>query len=154
MAMTVTRWEGVRLSSGRFRRASSDEDLIRLIREGIPNTLMIPKDNLSYGRHPCHCSFLLEPCLRGVRWWLMIAMWQLVMRLGVSRCSFPTRLSVALSWRKWRRQPAQSRSWQHRCNLHAGVFGGCCARSNAEVRRVSAYQVTDMNGNRTEGSSC
>jgi len=41
--------EGVRFTSGRFRRASSDEDLIRLIREGIPNTLMIPKTNLSYG---------------------------------------------------------------------------------------------------------
>lgn len=50
--------EGVRLSSGRFRRASSDEDLIRLIREGIPSTLMIPKDNLSYGDTRAIVAFL------------------------------------------------------------------------------------------------
>lgn len=41
--------EGANLGSGRFRRASSDEDLIALIRTGIPETLMIPRPQLSYG---------------------------------------------------------------------------------------------------------
>ena len=50
--------EGANLSTGRFRRASSDEDLIRLIREGIPNTLMIPKTNLSYGDTRAIVAFL------------------------------------------------------------------------------------------------
>jgi len=50
--------EGVKFSSGRFRRASADEDLIRLIREGIPNTLMIPKTNLSYGDTRAIVAFL------------------------------------------------------------------------------------------------
>ena len=41
--------EGANLAKGRFRRASSDEDLIALIRSGIPNTLMIPRPQFSYG---------------------------------------------------------------------------------------------------------
>jgi putative heme-binding domain-containing protein len=41
--------EGANLASGRFRRASSDEDLMALIRNGIPETLMIPRPQLSYG---------------------------------------------------------------------------------------------------------
>ena len=35
-----TRVAGVSLGSGQFRRASSDDDLIRIIREGIPGTAM------------------------------------------------------------------------------------------------------------------
>lgn len=50
--------EGANLSTGRFRRASADEDLIRLIREGIPGTLMIPKTNLSYGDTRAIVAFL------------------------------------------------------------------------------------------------
>lgn len=50
--------DGVKFSTGRFRRASTDEDLIRLIREGIPNTLMIPKTNLSYGDTRAIVAFL------------------------------------------------------------------------------------------------
>lgn len=41
--------EGANLASGRFRRASSDEELIALVRTGIPGTLMIPRPQLSYG---------------------------------------------------------------------------------------------------------
>ena len=41
--------EGANLAKGRFRHASSDEDLIALIRAGLPNTLMIPRPQLSYG---------------------------------------------------------------------------------------------------------
>ncbi|MEY4640398.1 MAG: Cytochrome c oxidase subunit [Pseudomonadota bacterium] len=41
--------EGANLASGRFRRASSDEDLMAIIRNGIPETLMIPRPQLSYG---------------------------------------------------------------------------------------------------------
>jgi putative heme-binding domain-containing protein len=41
--------EGANLASGRFRRASSDEDLMALIRNGIPETLMIPRPQFSYG---------------------------------------------------------------------------------------------------------
>jgi mono/diheme cytochrome c family protein len=37
---------GVDLGRGQFRRASSDEDLVRIIRNGIPNTGM-PPNNLS-----------------------------------------------------------------------------------------------------------
>src|SRR4051794_7484490 len=33
---------GVNLGSGRFRRANSDEDLMRIIRSGIPGTAMPP----------------------------------------------------------------------------------------------------------------
>src|SRR5690606_30571913 len=41
--------EGANLSTGRFRRVSSDEDMIRLLRIGIPNTPMPPHDRLSTG---------------------------------------------------------------------------------------------------------
>src|SRR3990170_133746 len=41
--------EGANLASGRFRRASSDEDLIALIRTGIPDTLMIARPQFTYG---------------------------------------------------------------------------------------------------------
>src|SRR5690606_21520124 len=41
--------EGANLATGRFRRVSSDEDMIRLIRAGIPNTPMPPHDRLSVG---------------------------------------------------------------------------------------------------------
>jgi cytochrome c oxidase cbb3-type subunit III len=41
--------EGANLASGRFRRVSSDEDLMALIRTGIPETLMIPRPQFSYG---------------------------------------------------------------------------------------------------------
>lgn len=50
--------EGANLASGRFRRASSDEDLIALIRSGIPNTLMIPRPQLSYGELRALVAFL------------------------------------------------------------------------------------------------
>jgi putative heme-binding domain-containing protein len=41
-----SRVQGVSLGSGQFRRASSDDDLIRIIREGIPDTAM-PSNTLS-----------------------------------------------------------------------------------------------------------
>lgn len=50
--------EGANLASGRFRRASSDEDLIALIRIGIPETLMIPRPQLSYGDLRAIVAFL------------------------------------------------------------------------------------------------
>jgi putative heme-binding domain-containing protein len=50
--------EGANLASGRFRRASSDEDLIALIRSGIPNTLMIPRPQLGYGELRALVAFL------------------------------------------------------------------------------------------------
>lgn len=50
--------EGANLASGRFRRASSDEDLIALIRSGIPSTLMIPRPQLSYGELRALVAFL------------------------------------------------------------------------------------------------
>lgn len=50
--------EGANLASGRFRRASSDEDLIALIRAGIPNTLMIPRPQLAYGELRALVAFL------------------------------------------------------------------------------------------------
>ncbi|MFT7460810.1 MAG: putative heme-binding domain-containing protein [Planctomycetota bacterium] len=40
--------EGVMLATGRFRHARSDEDLITLIRIGIPDTLMIARPQFSY----------------------------------------------------------------------------------------------------------
>jgi putative heme-binding domain-containing protein len=39
---------GIDLASGQFRRASSDDDLVRIIREGIPDTAM-PPHKLSEG---------------------------------------------------------------------------------------------------------
>ncbi|MES2626831.1 MAG: c-type cytochrome [Pseudomonadota bacterium] len=50
--------EGANLASGRFRRASSDEDLIALIRTGIPDTLMIPRPQFSYGDLRALVAFL------------------------------------------------------------------------------------------------
>ncbi|MGA0805737.1 MAG: c-type cytochrome [Pseudohongiellaceae bacterium] len=50
--------EGANLASGRFRRASTDEDLIALIRSGIPNTLMIPRPQLAYGELRALVAFL------------------------------------------------------------------------------------------------
>ena len=50
--------DGVNLASGRFRRASSDEDLIALIRAGIPNTLMIARPQFSYGQLRSLVAFL------------------------------------------------------------------------------------------------
>lgn len=50
--------EGANLGSGRFRRASSDEDLIALIRAGIPGTLMIPRPQLAYGDLRALVAFL------------------------------------------------------------------------------------------------
>src|SRR5690242_17642414 len=41
--------QGADLGKGRFRHASNDEDLIALIRAGIPNTLMVARPQLSYG---------------------------------------------------------------------------------------------------------
>ncbi len=50
--------EGANLASGRFRRASSDEDLITLIRTGIPDTLMIARPQLAYGDLRALVAFL------------------------------------------------------------------------------------------------
>jgi putative heme-binding domain-containing protein len=50
--------EGANLASGRFRHASSDEDLIALIRTGIPNTLMVARPQLSYGDLRALVAFL------------------------------------------------------------------------------------------------
>ena len=50
--------EGANLASGRFRRASSDEDLIGLIRTGIPDTLMIPRPQFAYGELRSLVAFL------------------------------------------------------------------------------------------------
>ncbi len=50
--------EGANLGSGRFRRAGNDEELIALIRGGIPSTLMIPRPQLSYGELRALVAFL------------------------------------------------------------------------------------------------
>jgi putative heme-binding domain-containing protein len=50
--------EGANLASGRFRHASSDEDLITLIRTGIPNTLMVARPQLAYGDLRALVAFL------------------------------------------------------------------------------------------------
>ncbi|MDC0598775.1 c-type cytochrome [Gammaproteobacteria bacterium] len=50
--------DGANLSTGRFRRASSDEDLIRLIRTGIPNTPMPPHNTMSVGQVRTIVAFL------------------------------------------------------------------------------------------------
>ena len=50
--------EGANLASGRFRRASSDEDLISLIRTGIPDTLMIARPQFTYGELRSLVAFL------------------------------------------------------------------------------------------------
>ncbi|HTR00830.1 MAG TPA: c-type cytochrome [Candidatus Acidoferrum sp.] len=50
--------EGANLGKGKFRHASSDEDLIALIRAGIPNTLMVPRPQLGYGDLRALVAFL------------------------------------------------------------------------------------------------
>jgi putative heme-binding domain-containing protein len=49
---------GADLSTGRFRYASTDEDLIRLIRAGIPNTPMPPHQAMSVGELRTVVAFL------------------------------------------------------------------------------------------------
>lgn len=144
--------EGADLSKGRFRRASSDEDLIRLIREGIPNTLMIPKTNLSVGDTRAIVAFLR---------------------------SLPTGGALVADDREVRigdaaRGEALFFSEQTQCSTCHGVNGGGNLLSPdlgnigatrtpgsledaildpmAEVRAGQRfYQVTDLNGDRTEG---
>jgi putative heme-binding domain-containing protein len=58
--------EGVNLGSGRFRRASTDEDLIALIRGGIPNTLMIARPQFSYAELRSVVAFLRSMQTGGV----------------------------------------------------------------------------------------
>ena len=50
--------QGADLSTGRFRRGSSDEDLIRLIRSGIAGTSMPPHEFLSVGDTRTVVAFL------------------------------------------------------------------------------------------------
>lgn len=50
--------DGANLSTGRFRYASTDEDLIRLIRTGIPNTPMPSHAALSVGQVRTLVAFL------------------------------------------------------------------------------------------------
>jgi putative heme-binding domain-containing protein len=50
--------EGANLATGRFRRVSTDEELIALVRTGIPDTLMIPRPQLSYGELRSIVAFL------------------------------------------------------------------------------------------------
>jgi len=144
--------EGADLSSGRFRRASTDEELIRLIREGIPNTLMIPKTNLSYGDTRAIVAFLR---------------------------SLPTGGALVADNRDVRigdasRGESLFFSEQTQCSACHGVNGGGNLLSPdlanigatrtpgsledsmldpaKEVRAGQRfYQVTDMSGNRTEG---
>ncbi len=50
--------QGADLSTGRFRRGSSDEDLIRVIRSGIAGTSMPPHESLSVGDTRTIVAFL------------------------------------------------------------------------------------------------
>jgi mono/diheme cytochrome c family protein len=50
--------QGADLSTGRFRRGSSDEDLIRVIRSGVAGTSMPPHDFLSVGDTRTIVAFL------------------------------------------------------------------------------------------------
>jgi putative heme-binding domain-containing protein len=59
--------EGANLASGRFRRASSDEDLMALIRTGIPDTLMIARPQFSYGDLRSLVAFLRNMQTAGVQ---------------------------------------------------------------------------------------
>lgn len=59
--------EGANLASGRFRRASSDEELMALIRNGIPETLMIPRPQFSYGELRSLVAFLRTMQTAGVQ---------------------------------------------------------------------------------------
>ena len=58
--------EGVNLGKGRFRHASSDEDLIALIRAGIPSTLMVARPQFSYGELRSLVAFLRNMQTGGV----------------------------------------------------------------------------------------
>lgn len=59
--------QGVNLGSGRFRHASTDEDLIALVRAGIPNTLMVPRPQLSYGDLRSLVAFLRNMQIAGAQ---------------------------------------------------------------------------------------
>lgn len=59
--------EGANLASGRFRRASSDEDLMALIRAGIPDTLMIARPQFAYGELRALVAFLRTIQTSGVQ---------------------------------------------------------------------------------------
>ncbi|HYE87344.1 MAG TPA: c-type cytochrome [Vicinamibacterales bacterium] len=59
--------EGANLASGRFRRASSDEDLMALIRNGIPDTLMIPRPQFTYGELRALVAFMRNMQTAGVQ---------------------------------------------------------------------------------------
>lgn len=58
--------EGANLGVNRFRRAGNDEELIALIRTGIPNTLMIPRPQLSYGDLRALVAFLRNMQTSGI----------------------------------------------------------------------------------------
>lgn len=58
--------EGANLGKGRFRRAGNDEELIALIRAGIPNTLMVPRPQLNYGELRALVAFLRNMQTAGV----------------------------------------------------------------------------------------
>jgi len=144
--------EGANLATGRFRRASSDEDLIALIRNGIPNSLMIARPQLAYGELRALVAFLRSMQTGGA------------VRAGDQR-------EVAVG--DARRGEALFFGSAN-CNVCHGVFGGGsplyqdlagigAQRSAAsledalldpmkEVREGQRfYQVTDHQGNRTEG---
>jgi len=59
--------QGADLSTGRFRRGSSDEDLIRLIRSGITGTSMPPHEFLSVGDTRTVVAFLRSLPTGGAR---------------------------------------------------------------------------------------
>ncbi len=58
--------EGANLGINRFRRAGNDEELIALIRTGIPGTLMIPRPQLSYGDLRALVAFLRNMQASGI----------------------------------------------------------------------------------------
>lgn len=58
--------EGAALGSNRFRHASNDEELIAVIRNGIPNTLMVAKPQLSYGDLRALVAFLRNMQATGI----------------------------------------------------------------------------------------
>lgn len=58
--------QGADLGKGKFRHASNDEDLIALIRAGIPGTLMVARPQLSYGELRSLVAFLRNMQTGGV----------------------------------------------------------------------------------------
>lgn len=58
--------EGANLATGRFRRAGNDEELIALIRTGIPETLMIARPQLAYGDLRSIVAFLRTMSTSGI----------------------------------------------------------------------------------------